>query len=463
MGLQNEISGAARRAMGKHRGYVLALAVLGTPVFAADQPDVAEAQAVGVEVDALRQRIDELERRLDAAAASERARSATDTHDSALEWSGYVVALYETYDFYRNIQDDSAEPRARTDLERVILELEAELGSGFSAEIEVEFEHGGTGTAVEFEPEEFGEFETETEHGGEVVIEQAWLQWQRDERLGLRFGHLLVPVGMVNSHHKPGDYYTVRRSPAEVALIPSVWHETGVQAFGAWAGWSYSLQLVSGLDSSTFNSSGWVSDGSTRRLEQTAADSLASVLRVDYLGVDGLLLGGSFYYGDSAANRPLPNLAEDAYVSIGELHLRFDRGPLVLRAEYLHGDLQNADLVSSANLQSYNPGETGVATTPVASAADAWYVEAGVNVLAWRRAAHGRLDLFARYDDWDSMAEVDATVTDNPRFDRNMTTVGLNYFPIPRVVFKGEYAHYRNGDVIANDADLFSLGLGFEF
>lgn len=463
MGLRDGFSSVWRKRVGAPLCCGLALTAWGWPVLVAAQADASGALPAGTEVEVLRLRIDELERRLDAAAAPKKAESATAAVTPELEWSGYVVALYETYDFYRNIQDDTAEPRARTDLERVILELEADLGSGFSAEIEVEFEHGGTGTAVEFEPEEFGEFETETEHGGEVVIEQAWLQWQRDQRLGLRFGHLLVPVGMVNSHHKPGDYYTVRRSPAEVALIPSVWHETGMQAFGAWSGWQYSLQLVSGLDSSTFNSSGWVSDGSTRRLEQTAADSLASVLRVDYLGVHGLLLGGSFYYGDSAANRPLPNLAEDAYVSIGELHLRFDHGPFVLRAEYLHGDLQNADLVSAANLQSYNPGETGVATTPVASAADAWYVEGGVNLLAPLSAAHGRLDLFARYDDWDSMAEVDPTVTDNPRFDRNMTTVGLNYFPIPRVVFKGEYAHYRNGDVIANDADLLSLGLGFEF
>ena len=39
-------------------------------------------------------------------------------------------------------------------------------------EAEVELEHGGTGTSLELDYEEFGEFEQEVSKGGEVALEE---------------------------------------------------------------------------------------------------------------------------------------------------------------------------------------------------------------------------------------------------------------------------------------------------
>src|SRR5262245_54380322 len=58
---------------------------------------------------------------------------------------------------------------------RLVLELEQELPGDVELEAEVEFEHGGTGAAREVEYEEFGEFETEVEKGGEVLVEELYI------------------------------------------------------------------------------------------------------------------------------------------------------------------------------------------------------------------------------------------------------------------------------------------------
>ena len=62
------------------------------------------------------------------------------------------------------------------DLPHVVLYLGYDFGKGWSLGTEIEFEHGGTESAVEIEEEETGEYESEVERGGEVALEQFWLQ-----------------------------------------------------------------------------------------------------------------------------------------------------------------------------------------------------------------------------------------------------------------------------------------------
>ena len=198
----------------------------------------------------------------------------------------------------------------------MVLVLDKYFSKGYRFTMELEIEHGGTGSAIEYEPEEFGEFESEVEHGGEVIIEQAYLNMPFDPRFNVNVGHIILPIGLLNSHHEPTEYYTIRRPLAETAFLPSAWHETGVEAYGRMGDFAYRALLVTGLDSAGFNSSRWIADGATRRLEQANADSLATVVRIDWTGISGLLVGGSIYYGDSAANRPLQNLSGKANVTI---------------------------------------------------------------------------------------------------------------------------------------------------
>ena len=61
------------------------------------------------------------------------------------------------------------------------------------------------------------------------------------------------------------------------------------------------------------------------------------------------------------------------------------------------------------------------------------------------------------------MAAVEGDIVDNPRYDRSITTIGINYKPNPLVVFKAEVAQLRNAGTIANQAQQIALGLGVIF
>lgn len=138
------------------------------------------------------------------------------------------------------------------DVQRFVLEFTQDLAPDLGFEVEIEFEHGGTGAAMELEYEEFGEFETEVEKGGEVALEQLHLTKPVSPALNVRLGHFVVPVGAVNAHHLPHGYFGTVRPEGETSLVPVVWHETGAEVFGDVGDFRYRLQLVNGLDSTGF-------------------------------------------------------------------------------------------------------------------------------------------------------------------------------------------------------------------
>ena len=100
---------------------------------------------------------------------------------SRLHIGGYGEAVM-TRNFYsqsfnrykkpENYVDDKS--HGRFDLPHVCLNIGYDFGKGWTMGSEIEFEHGGNGTAVEIEAEEAGEYEAEVEKGGEVNIEQFW-------------------------------------------------------------------------------------------------------------------------------------------------------------------------------------------------------------------------------------------------------------------------------------------------
>ena len=63
----------------------------------------------------------------------------------------------------------------RFDIPHAVIYLGYNFGKGWSLGTEIEFEHGGTGSAIEYEAEEAIEFEQEQERGGEVELEQFWI------------------------------------------------------------------------------------------------------------------------------------------------------------------------------------------------------------------------------------------------------------------------------------------------
>jgi hypothetical protein len=371
-----------------------------------------------------------------------------------ISWEAYGVVNYLRHDW-----ETLPDRRDRADVERFILEPEYRFSETIRLESEIEFEHGGTGAAMELDKlEEFGEYEQEIEAGGEVIVEKLDLVVEQSRALRWHFGHLILPVGLTGPEHGPTQYFTTTRPEAETALIPVTWHETGVGLSGRLGNFSYTVQLVNGLDSTGFTSRNWIAPGHQGRFEQVNAEALAVVGRLDYTPVTGLTVGASAYRGDTAPNRPKPDMeGVEATVTVMEGHLRLERGPWTLRALYLQGHLDNADAVSQAN--DALPLALNVTRNSVGSEAEALGVEAGFDVLSLTRSGQ-RLDLFVRYDDYDSMAATDGDVFDKPRWEREARTVGVNYKPLPRVVFKGHATSREYGT--GETDDTLALGLGFE-
>jgi hypothetical protein len=343
--------------------------------------------------------------------------------------------------------DPSSYRQTEVDLARVVFLARRDLTPWLSFATEVEFEHGGTGVTKEIEWDEFGEYEDEVEKGGEVVLEQAYLEARAGREQGwpveaaIRAGHLLVPVGMISYYHLPSMLVGLGRPESEEALLPSTWHETGAELMLGRQGFTFQVQGITGLDSTGFSSSRWIAGGSQRAFETVRSNDWALAARFDYHGLRGLLAGLSFYTGNTTGNRPKRDMdGVRAQVVLGDAHLRFHRGPLRINGEIVAGHLGNAERVTTQNASL--SAALGAPRTAVASAAYGYFLEAAVDLVgALRPDARQRIDVFARYDGYDTMASPPAADSgfDNPLLDRRVLAAGLGYYPHPRVVLKGGY------------------------
>ena len=149
----------------------------------------------------------------------------------------------------------------RFDIPHMVVYMGYDFGKGWTFGTEIEFEHGGTGIAYEKEDEEGGEWEQETEKGGEVELEQFWIQKTFSNAAHLKFGHIVVPVGLTNAYHEPLNFFTVYRPEGENTIMPSTWHQTGVSFWGRAGKFRYEAQFLAGLNADNFTNVGWVRKG----------------------------------------------------------------------------------------------------------------------------------------------------------------------------------------------------------
>ena len=392
----------------------------------------------------------------------------TKEEENPFSFKGYAVANYYNYQW-----DTNPDKRYEADLERLVLNGKYQFNDQWSLSAEVEYEHGGTGSTMEFDVfEEFGEFEQDIEKGGEIVLEELFLQYDYKPWFAIRMGEIPVPIGSINKRHRPSQYYTTERSEAESSMIPVAWHELGVEVRGKYQGFFYRGQVITGLDSTGFSSANWVKRGFQKRFERKNADNLAFVASLDYdfssLNVDwlkGLEVGSSFYWGNTSDNRPKPDLDEDAEVTILGFNANYENGPWTVRASSLYGHLSNSGLVSSANSRLSN--NLNVKRTPVAKNAFAWAVEAGVDLFHFipnkPRFLGKSFDWFVRYDNYDTMRRVSDNGFDNPRWERETWTTGFNYAFIKGIILKGQYSHRNLNIPEDNNENTYSLGIATEF
>ncbi len=374
----------------------------------------------------------------------------TTTHRSLvsrLSLGGYGEVAY-TRNFYSdNVNRYShaadytnAPSHGRFDIPHFVIMLGFDFGRGWSMGSEIEFEHGGVEAAVEIENEEVGEFEKETERGGEVALEQFWLQKSFMPQLNIRAGHMVVPVGETNAHHLPTEFFTVYRPEGENEIMPCTWHQTGISVWGRAGAWRYEAMFLPGLNSLQFSKDRWINGGAASAFEFTPANKYAVAARVDNYTIRGLRLSLSAYYGHTFNNTMMADAGKYKNVkgALAIVAFGFDyrNSGWIIRGNADYGHLSDADIISS-----YNRGQSSSSPykrTHVGKGARAAGAEAGYDILRLFHKSE-QLYLFGRYEYYDAYIPTQNA----PSYDwtdRHRIAIGLNYYPLKQLVVKAEYS-----------------------
>lgn len=388
-------------------------------------------------------------------------------------WDRLHVGGYGEVAMSRNFYSDNylrySEPgkykgsHGRFDLPHVVIYLGYDFGKGWSFTSEIEFEHGGTESAIEIETEEAGEYENEIERGGEVALEQFYIQKEFFPQLKLRAGMQVVPVGATNAHHEPNQFFGVYRPEGENTIFPCTWHEVSLSLSGRAGKWSYMAMFMPGLDSERFGNQSWIHDGSASPFEFKIANNYAFAGRIDNYSVKGLRLGLSGYVGNSFRNTLYPTDSEKnkgirGTVSILSFDFKYEGHGFLARGNVDWGHLGDAAHISRFNM-AMSKNSTSK-RQEVASDVVIAGVEAGYNIFSLiPKLSRQKLYVFGRYDYYDSMAKMESG-TALQWCKRNKVSAGINWMPIPQIIVKGDYT-YGILDKKYNNEPAINLGIAY--
>ena len=355
----------------------------------------------------------------------------------------------------------------RFDIPHAVVYMGYDFGKGWTFGTEIEFEHGGTGIAYEKEDEEGGEWEQETEKGGEVELEQFWIQKAFSKAAHLRFGHIVVPVGLTNAHHEPLNFFTVYRPEGENTILPCTWHQTGVSFWGRYKDFRYEAQFLAGLNADNFTNTNWIKKGPSSPLEFEVANKYGVALRIDNYSIPGLRIGVSGYYGESIGNSfPRNANGVDAeykgQVAVGAIDFTYQGHNWVVRGQADYGYLGDADQLKYVynRLNSKSPYKHSAFVSKNAYAIG---IEAGYDVFSQiqkLREDDQKLYIFGRYEQYNPYASnTKGTAYDYTEVKR--MAVGVNYQPVHQIVIKAEYSK-RFLKSLYNNEPSVNIGVAYE-
>ena len=358
---------------------------------------------------------------------------------------GYGEMSYQNFSRRKQNADPSL-VRNEADFVRAILYAGYKYNDWILFNSEIEFEHATTkvagGTAR-----------------GEVSVELAYLDFAISKPLGARAGILLMPVGLTNEWHEPTTFHGVRRPSVEQSIIPTTWRENGAGVYGDLGPVSYRSYIVSGLQAVSntgvtgFSSSSGLRNGRSSGAKSFAED-LATVTRVDYKPMPGVLLGGSFYAGQADQDFTAASIP----VTLWEGHFKGEWRGAELKALYAEARVGNADRVNAA--QGVATGATG--TSSIGRKMFGGYVEGAYDVLSLVKDNKGHyLAPFFRYERYDTQADTPELWGKNPANSRVEYTLGVTYKPIPQVAVKADQQWMRNQ--ARTGVNQWNLGIGYIF
>ncbi|MDA1313416.1 MAG: hypothetical protein O2968_08795 [Acidobacteria bacterium] len=286
---------------------------------------------------------------------------------------------------------------------------------------------------------------------GELELEQAYLDFLIKPWLNFRSGIMLAPVGLINERHEPPTFNGVERPFVDTVILPTTWFEPGAGVFGdLGGGFVYKAYMMAPLNASNFNAEDGIRDGRQKAFESIAQNP-AITGRLEYHGLPGLSLGGSFWTGKSGFATPGIN----PRVNVFEIDGRFS----VSRFDF-RGEWANVNLDQTERLNSLLQRTSGV-NPNIAERMRGFYAEGAYHLLPLRQ----RYDLvaFSRYENFDTQSRMARGFVPLKEFDRDALVTGLTFFPEPDIALKFDYTVMRNQSRLMKARNAVNLGIGWWF
>ena len=363
------------------------------------------------QIEALKSQINQTDQKVEATGDALEQVAATKSGSGGASWTERTrIGGYGEL-HYNNLEGKGgASDKDELDFHRFVLFFSHQFNDRIRLFSELELEHSVAGDGQK----------------GEVELEQAYLEFDLNDRHRAKGGIFLIPVGILNETHEPPTFYGVERNPVEKNIIPTTWWAGGAALSGELGrGFSYDAGVHEGLNIT--DASYAVRKGRQKTSEADASD-LAYTARLKWTGMPGVEIAGTVQH-QTDIRQGLDAAAGSA--NLYELHTIIGKGPFGLRALYARWDLNGSG--------------------PAAVGADeqfGWYIEPSFKFT-------DQWGVFARYNLWDNAAG-DSIDSENKQID-----VGVNFWPHPDVVLKADYQIQDNDD--GKEQKGFNLGIGYQF
>jgi len=223
--------------------------------------------------------------------------------------------------------------------------LGARLSDKTWAEIEIEFEHGGSETKLEY----------------------ALIDHTISTALTLRIGKLLIPIGEFNDIMHPSFRWTQAARPGMFANVqPAVWADVGVEAFGTinlsqYSNLQYAAYVVNGLG-------GGLDMTGSKPIRALRGNVIDNNTDKGFGGRARFQFGKGAWVGDTVLSLSGYSGAVDddnnSRWTVGNLTLIEKLGPLTINAEAATSFLGDRGGVNGAATGIFTPFETGLFVYP---------------------------------------------------------------------------------------------------
>ncbi|WP_337872864.1 porin [Ignavibacterium sp.] len=316
---------------------------------------------------------------------------------------------------YNNEKIGDAPSNAIWDFHRFVLFFGYSWSEKWSFKSEVEFEHNFVKNGQ-----------------GELALEQAYVNYHHSDEFGFNIGVILPSIGLINEYHEPPLFFGTERPVYHNLIIPTTWFGSGASVYGNVKGFDYRVMIFETLNSDKFSLSQGIRGGRMKGYKTDASRLLYSI-RLDYLNIPGLKIGGSFSFNNAKGD------STQVDVTIAEIHAKYTANNITAVFEF--GNI------------SYNNGEL--------KASRGYYFDLGYNVASFFDL-NTKITPFIRYSDINTAAKTISGGENEKRYHFTEWMIGLDVKPIDNVVFKVDYSE-QTRKLDDRKSKFINFGVGYMF